>query len=65
MMVKRIAVMFPDGSLNVISGQKSEAAALAEARAERDVWNKGEKDQRRLAAMGEIEVDLGSFKERF
>jgi hypothetical protein len=63
-MVKRIAVLFPDGSMNVYSGSKSEAAQLAEGRHERDTWNKGERDAAKFAQMGEIEVDLMSFKER-
>jgi hypothetical protein len=63
--VKRVAVLFPDASLTIISGQKSEAAAVIEARNECKVWNKGERDPKRLAMFGEIEVDLGSFKERF
>lgn len=64
-MVKRICVIFPDASINVMSGQKSEAAQVIEAREECKVWNKGEKKPERLAQFGEIEVDLMSFKERF
>lgn len=59
-MVKRIAVVFPDGSINVVSGAKSEAQALHEARREKEVWNKGERDKSKHAM-----IDLNSFRERF
>lgn len=63
-MVKRICVLFADGSINVIAPHKGEGAALSEARHDRDVWNKGERDRAKLAQVGEIDVDLMSFKER-
>lgn len=64
-MVKRMCVLFPDGSLNVMSNEKGEASARVAARRECQIWNKGEKDPSRLAMFGEIEVDLMSFKELF
>jgi hypothetical protein len=64
-MVKRIAVLFPDASITIISGQKGEAAAKVQARYECAVWNKGETNPENRAMFGEIEVDLMSFKERF
>jgi len=64
-MVKRICVMFPDGSLQVFSGQNSEAANVAEARRTVKHLNRGERDKNELAQFGQIEVDLMSFRERF
>jgi hypothetical protein len=64
-MVKRIAVLYPDASILIISGQKGEAAAKVQARYECAVWNKGEMDPARRAMFGEIEIDLMSFRERF
>lgn len=62
-MVKRICVLYPDGSLNVLSGNRGEQH-LNEARAEERGYNKGETRQDEKALVGEIDVDLMSFKER-
>lgn len=62
-MVKRICIIFPDQSLTICSPVGGEAKALAAARHELSVWNKDARQPK--AQMGEIEVDLGSFKERF
>lgn len=59
-MAKRICVIFPDQSLTLFAG--SEAAALSQARHELAIWNKDPRQPK--AQMGEIEVDLMSFKER-
>lgn len=64
-MVKRIAILFPDASLTIVSGQGGEAAAVIQARKECRLFNKGERDPKELAMFGEIEVNLMSFKERF
>lgn len=64
-MVKRMAILFPDASLSIISGQQSDAAQIIQARKECALFNKGEKNPKELAMFGEIEVDLMSFKERF
>lgn len=64
-MVKRIAVLFPDGSANIISNRNGEVAAVNEARDECRAWNKGERKSENLAQFGEIEIDLVSFRERF
>lgn len=61
--VKRICVMFPDGSINVYSGKVYPGQELNDARRERDNFNKLERNPRLHAAIGEIMVDLGSFKE--
>ena len=62
-MVKRLCVLYPDGSLNLMSGSKSPADQVNEARLLRDGFNKGETDKAELASFGEIQVDLMSFKE--
>lgn len=64
-MVKRIAILFPDASLTVMTGQDGEAAALVQARKECTLFNKGERDLTQRAMFGEIEINLMSFKERF
>ena len=64
-MVKRIAILFPDASLTIMSGQGGEAAAVIQARKETALFNKRERDPKQLAQFGEIEIDLMSFKERF
>lgn len=64
-MVRRFCVLFPDGSVNVMSAEGGEAAALSRARQECARYNKGETDDARRAAFGEIEVSLTSFRERF
>ena len=64
-MVKRLCVLFPDGSLNLMSNEEGEAVALKRARRECTIYNKGERDPKALAMFGEIDVDLMSFKERF
>ena len=63
--VKRIAVVFPDQSISLMSPVNGEAAAIARARRETATFNKGESDPAELAQFGEIEVDLMSFKQRF
>lgn len=63
-MVKRICVLYPDGSINALSSGRGEQHALNEARDEARRYNKGEKDRSQLALVGEVEVDLMSFKER-
>lgn len=63
-MVKRMCVLYPDGSINVVEGnQRSDAAQINEARKLCDGFNKGETDKAKLATFGQIEVDLMSFKE--
>lgn len=64
-MVKRIAILFPDASLTIVSGQEGEAAAVNQARRECALYNKRETNPNELASFGEIEIDLNSFKERF
>lgn len=63
-MVKRIAILFPDASLSIMTGQEGENAALAQARRETAIFNKGERNKSERAMFGEIEIDLMSFKER-
>lgn len=62
-MVKRLCVLFPDGSLNLMSNEEGEAVAHNRARRETNLYNKGERDPQKLAMFGEIQVDLMSFKE--
>jgi hypothetical protein len=57
---KRICIIFPDQSITLFSG--SEGKALAAARHELAIWNKDPRQPK--AQMGEIEVDLMSFRER-
>lgn len=64
-MVKRIAIIFPDQSVSIMSPAGGEAEALARARRETKTFNKGERDVAELAQFGEIEVDLMSFKQKF
>lgn len=64
-MVKRFCILFPDGSLTIVSRFDGEAASLGRARTECQLYNKGEKKKEHLAMIGEIEIDLMSFKERF
>lgn len=64
-MVKRFCVMFPDGSVNVMSHQDGESRALALARRECALFNKGETEPDRLATFGEIEISLTSYREKF
>ena len=64
-MVKRIAIIFPDQSVSLMSPVDGEIAAVARARRETASFNKGERDPAELAQFGEIEVDLMSFKQRF
>lgn len=64
-MVKRFCILFPDGSVSVISNQDGEAAALGRARRECKLLNKNERDSAECATFGEIEISLTSFKERF
>jgi hypothetical protein len=61
-MVKRLCVLYPDGSVNIQSPQEGNAAAVNRARRECLGYNKGERDMTALAQFGEIEVDLMSFK---
>ena len=62
--VKRMCVLYPDGSLNLMSGNNSEAAQVNEARKMCSGFNRGETNPDELAMFGEIEVNLSSFKER-
>ncbi len=61
-MVKRICIIFPDQSLTILSSTNGEAAALAQARAELKIWNRDKRQPQAL--MGEIDINLMSFKER-
>lgn len=61
-MVKRICIIFPDQSVTLMSPVGGEARALSTARDELRIWNKDTRQP--PAQMGEIEVDLLSFKER-
>lgn len=61
-MVKRLCVLYPDGSLTIQSPQPGEATAVNRARRECIGYNKGERDDRKHAEFGEIEIDLMSFK---
>lgn len=61
-MVKRICVIFPDQSVTLFSNADGEAAALSRARDELKIWNRDKRQP--PAQMGEIDVDLMSFKER-
>lgn len=63
-MVKRVCVLYPDGSLTLVAAGRSEAAQVNEARRLRDGFNKGERNKAELASFGEVEVDLMSFRER-
>lgn len=64
-MVKRIAILFPDASLMIVSAQNGEVEALNEARTQCGYFNKGEQNPEEKAMFGEIEINLNSFKERF
>jgi hypothetical protein len=64
-MVKRLCVIYPDGSLHLMSNEDGEAAAINRARRRARTYNEGETDPRSLAAFGEIMVDLMSFREKF
>lgn len=64
-MVKRVAIIFPDGSLNVMSSIEGEAAATAQARREAAAYNKGERDASKRAYFGVLDVDLTGFREKF
>jgi len=63
-MVKRICIIFPDQSLTIMSNVKGEGSALHQAHFEAKIHNKGERDESRKAQVGEIEIDLTSFKQR-
>lgn len=63
-MVKRICIIFPDGSLSIMAGAADRAEPLNQARRECAAFNRGEKDKTEKASFGEIDVDLMSFKER-
>lgn len=62
-MVKRLCVLYPDGSVSIISPQDGEASATNRARRECAGYNKGERDLTKRAMIGEIAIDLMSFKE--
>ncbi len=64
-MVTRVCLMYPDASVMVYSGQEGEAKALAQARGECAIVNKNARDPGSRAYFGTIEIDFGSFKERF
>lgn len=61
-MVKRLCVLYPDGSLNLMSPQDGDTLATIRARRECALYNKGERDPILLAQFGEIDVNLMSFK---
>ncbi len=63
-MVKRICIIFPDGSLSIMSGAADRAEPINQARRECAAFNKHETDKAEMASFGEIDVDLMSFKER-
>lgn len=63
-MVKRICIIFPDGSVSIMAGPVDKAEPLNQARRECLLFNRGEKDKSEMASFGEIDVDLMSFKER-
>jgi len=63
--VRRFCILYPDGSVMILPGNMGEGDALAQAREECRIMNKGERDPHRKASFGEITVDLVSFKERF
>lgn len=66
-MAKRICVMFPDGSMEIMSHEGDDPGhATEEANYARNVvkhFNKDEADAAQHARFGQIEVDLMSFKE--
>ena len=64
-MVKRYCVMFPDGSVNVMSHQEGEANARAMARKECQLYNKGVRVGEEPSTFGEIEISLTSYREKF
>lgn len=65
-MVKRICIMFPDGSLSVAPNDgRTENDLLAGVRREATLYNRGETDAKNKATIGAIEVDLMSFREMF
>jgi hypothetical protein len=64
-MVKRFCVMYPDGSVNVMTHQDGEAKALSMARRECKLFNKGARDNEEHATFGEIEISLTSYREKF
>lgn len=61
-MVRRICTIFPDQSITIYSAADGEAAALAAARNDLKIWNRDPRAPKAL--MGEIDIDLMSFKER-
>lgn len=63
-MVKRICIIFPDGSLSIMPKMENEQQQLNAARDEARGFNRGEKNRSELAMIGEIEINLTSFKER-
>lgn len=63
-MVKRICIIFPDGSVSIMAGAADKAEPLNQARRECSLFNRGERDVNETASFGEIDVDLMSFKER-
>lgn len=63
-MVKRICIQFPDGSLTITPRLENEQQELNMARDEARGFNRGEKNRSELAMVGEIEINLTSFKER-
>jgi hypothetical protein len=62
-MVKRLCVLYPDGSLNIMSIEDGEASAHNRARRECNGYNKGSRATDYQAQFGEIQIDLMSFKE--
>lgn len=63
-MVKRMCVLYPDGSVSVMSNVLGPVEAMNEARSTANGFNKGEKDKTQFALSGEIEIDLVGFREK-
>lgn len=62
-MVKRLCVLYPDGSVSIMSLQDGNAASSTNrARRECLSYNKTARDATELAEFGEIDIDLMSFK---
>lgn len=64
-MVKRVAIIFPDGSLSIMPSSDGETNALAQAKRESDLYNKHERDKSKRAYFGVLDVDLTGFREKF
>jgi len=62
-MVKRLCVIYPDGSVSIQSPEDGEAVATNRARNECRGYNKYARPEDSLAQFGEIDINLMSFKE--